>query len=247
MWIARSHAVDADGPHKGRASACRPARSCGGTCGLRSAGDRRVVASTSSVGLQLVSGGNGWSAGWPTPLCCAFWSSVQSGCRSGRAHPSGRSAASGGDFGGRAWEAPPRRSRVRPKGVGLIGEPGGTRTHGLKIKSSRSASRRWPDLTLFRTTSGTLAPTPALPPPLLAHDHPSSPSIPPGEERGTKRVVPDVRRAGAVCDVSNVAPYSRGRFRISVARTNHHRSRLTDDACGVGSSPHARGTRCRPA
>jgi hypothetical protein len=45
-------------------------------------------------------------------------------------------------------------------------------------------------LPLFRATSGTLGPTPALPPPPLAHDHPSSPSVPPGEERGTKCVVP---------------------------------------------------------
>ena len=65
--------------------------------------------------------------------------------------------------------------------------PVGTRTHDPKIRGSRSASGSWRELTLFRTTSGTLGPKPALPPPVLTHDHPSSPSMPPGEERGTGR------------------------------------------------------------
>jgi RNA polymerase sigma-70 factor (ECF subfamily) len=47
----------------------------------------------------------------------------------------GRLAAAGGDFGGRAWEASRRRGRRRPKAVYFVGEPGGTRTHGPKIKS----------------------------------------------------------------------------------------------------------------
>jgi hypothetical protein len=66
------------------------------------------------------------AAGWPTPLCCVFWSPARSGYRPGRAHPSGRSAVSGGDFGGRAWDARPLQTRIWRKRVGNIGEPGGT-------------------------------------------------------------------------------------------------------------------------
>ena len=51
------------------------------------------------------------------------------------ARPTGRSGASGADFGGRAWDAPRLLGRRRRKPLDLHGEPGGTRTHGPKIKS----------------------------------------------------------------------------------------------------------------
>jgi hypothetical protein len=46
-----------------------------------------------------------------------------------------RRLATNSDFGGRAWDASPRRGPARPESVGRVGEPGGTRTHGPKIKS----------------------------------------------------------------------------------------------------------------
>jgi hypothetical protein len=54
------------------------------------------------------------------------------------------------------------------------GEPGATRTHGPKIKSSKSASGGWPELTPFRTASGTFGTTLSLSHPL---DSPRSPAI----------------------------------------------------------------------
>ena len=47
----------------------------------------------------------------------------------------GRSAVFAGHFGGRAWDAPTRRKDRNPKRIDFIGEPGGIRTHGPKIKS----------------------------------------------------------------------------------------------------------------
>ena len=68
--------------------------------------------------------------------CRSFCGPRDSAARRPRvARPKGRSAASGGNFGGRAWEALRHRSSEPPKAVDLYGEPGGTRTHDPKIKS----------------------------------------------------------------------------------------------------------------
>ena len=93
-----------------------------------------------------------------------------------------------GPFRGKGVGTTPRAARGKGRNALVcMVSPVGTRTHDPKIKGSRSASGSWRELTLFRTTSGTLGPKPALPPPVLTHDHPSSPSMPPGEERGTGR------------------------------------------------------------
>src|ERR1035437_6435138 len=78
----------------------------------------------------------------------------------------GRSATFGSDFGGRAWDAPPPRARWRPKRVGRLGEPAGTRTQGPKIKGSKITSGDLPESTNFRTASGTSGPA-AVPSPCL--------------------------------------------------------------------------------
>jgi hypothetical protein len=71
---------------------------------------------------------------------------------------------------------------------GCVGEPGGTRTHDPKIKSSKSRSGGWPELPPFRTASDTFGTTLPLPHPFIPHVRRRSPPIPPGEERGTWRV-----------------------------------------------------------
>src|ERR1035437_1687581 len=86
----------------------------------------------------------------------------------------GRSATFGSDFGGRAWDAPPPLARGRPKRVGRLGEPAGTRTKGPKIKSSKSTSGELPDFSLFRTASGTSAPAVA---PCCSLVYPRSPPV----------------------------------------------------------------------
>jgi hypothetical protein len=85
-------------------------------------------------------------------ISAAVWPGTWAGAPAGPRRLAGRSAAFRGGFGGRAWDAPPPRSRVRLKRLGSVGEPGGTRTHGPKIKSHPTSSKsRWlraPDLNL---------------------------------------------------------------------------------------------------